>query len=389
MPQRIRFAVLGLSITSSWGNGHATTYRALLQALARRGHEVIFLERDREWYAAHRDLGSLPGVDVALYRSVEDLHRFAGPIRAADVVIIGSFVPDGREIARTVRRWTGGLLAFYDIDTPVTLAALEDGDRCEYLSRALLADYDLYLSFTGGPALSRLTRIGARVARPLYCGVEPAEYRPVDTMPAWDLGYLGTYAADRQPALERLLLQVARQWSKGRFVVGGPLYPPDLVWPPNVERREHVAPGDHRLFYGRQRFTLNLTRADMRRLGYSPSVRLFEAAACGAAILTDNWAGLEEFFEPGREIVRVRTATEVRTLLADCSEPARAALGRRARQRVLASHTAAQRAATLEGYVQELTGTPVPVPTPLPATARGGALPLAPAGAGPKGDASP
>lgn len=359
----MRFVFLGLSITSSWGNGHATTYRALVNALAARGHEVTFLERDVEWYASHRDLRTLPGVEILLYASLEELRRrYAAMIRRADVVIVGSFVPQGREVASCVRRWARGLTAFYDIDTPVTLTALENGDHCEYVSRAQIAGYDMYLSFSGGPSLDRITRLGAQVALPLYCGVEPARYRLSSDTPIWDLGYLGTYAADRQAALERLLFDVARQRPDRRFVVGGPLYPPDVKWPANVEHRDHVPPGEHCAFYGGQRFTLNLTRADMRRLGYSPSVRLFEAAACGAAILTDDWLGLEEFFEPGRELVRVRSTAEVTSLLAECTDAARAALGRRARDRVLASHTAGHRAVALEGYIRSLNDARVPAP---------------------------
>jgi len=354
MQPTLRFVFLGLSITSSWGNGHATTYRGLVAALARRGHEVLFLERDAPWYARHRDLTKLAGARVELYGSVVDLRRrFTREIRRAHVVVVGSYVPEGRRVGRWVRAAARGLVAFYDIDTPVTLAALET-DRCAYLSRRLLAAYDLYLSFSGGPALCRLDRLGARMPRPLYCAVDPAQYLPSGGPAAWDLGYLGTYAADRQPAHESLLLRVADGWADGRFVVGGPLYPPDIRWPANVERTEHVPPADHSRFYGRQRFTLNLTRGDMRRLGHSPSVRLFEAAACGAAILTDDWDGLDEFFTPGVDLIRVRTARDVVEALRDMPEERRAALGRSARARVLASHTADDRARSLEEYAFEL-----------------------------------
>ncbi len=193
-----------------------------------------------------------------------------------------------------------GIVAFYDIDTPVTLAALADG-TCPYLDAALVPRFDLYLSFTGGPALRLLeTRYRARAARALYCSVDPERHRPCPAGGTrWDLGYLGTYSADRQPALDALLCEPARRWERGRFAVAGPLYPADLRWPANVERIEHVGPDEHPWFYGRQLFTLNLTRADMVRLGYSPSVRLFEAAACGVPIISDWWPGLATIFEPG------------------------------------------------------------------------------------------
>lgn len=325
-----------------------------MTALARRGHEVLFLERDVPWYARHRDLTELPGVRIELYGSVVELRRrFARDIRRAHVVVVGSYVPEGRRVGRWVRTTAPGMVAFYDIDTPVTLAALE-ADRCEYLSRRLLPVYDLYLSFSGGPALRRLERLGARVVRPLYCAVDPGQYPPTAGPGTWDLGYLGTYATDRQPALESLLFRVADAWPDGRFVVGGPLYPPDIRWPANVERTDHVPPSDHSRFYGRQRFTLNLTRSDMRRLGHSPSVRLFEAAACGAAILTDHWDGLDEFFTPGVDLIRVRTGRDVIEALRDMPDDARGALGRSARARVLASHTSDHRARALEAYAFEL-----------------------------------
>jgi spore maturation protein CgeB len=356
MESTLRFVFLGLSITSSWGTGHATTYRGLVNALVRRGHEVLFLERDVPWYARHRDVTALPGARVALYASYDELkRRFATRIRTADVVIVGSYVPEGEKVGRWVRATAQGLVAFYDIDTPVTLALLES-DRCEYLSRQLLRAYDLYLSFSGGPALQRLDRLGARLARPLYCAVDAAQYLPARIPAHWDLGYLGTYAPDRQAALETLLLRVAERSPDGRFVVGGPLYPPDVQWPANVERTEHVPPAEHSRFYGRQRFTLNLTRGDMRRLGYSPSVRLFEAAACGAAILTDDWEGLEDFFTPGLEVVCVRTGRDVMEALHDMSDAERQAFGLAARARVLGAHTSDDRARTLEAYALELLG---------------------------------
>jgi len=357
MAQRLRFTFLGLSITSSWGNGHATTYRSLLSALARRGHAITFLERDAPWYAQHRDLRAMPGVHIALYDSLADLRdRFTSEIRAADVVVVGSYVPEALDVAAWVTTHAGGLVAFYDIDTPITLARLEAGAACEYMSRELLDRFHLYLSFTGGPALTRLEALGARRARPLYCAVDPRSHHPVKQDPRWDLGYLGTYAHDRQPFLETLMLDVALRSKDRRFVVAGSLYPPEIEWPSNVERIEHLPPAEHSRFYSQQRFTLNLTRADMRRFGYSPSVRLFEAAACGAAIISDVWEGLSELFEPFQEVLPATSGRAVEAYLRDLPESTRLEIGARARRRVLASHTADHRASTLEGYVGELLG---------------------------------
>jgi spore maturation protein CgeB len=351
----LRFVFLGLSLTSSWGNGHATTYRALLAALARRGHDVTFLERDVPWYAANRDLPLPPFARTRLYASFEELRdRWTDEVRHADVVVVGSYVPEGARVGGWVVATARGKTAFYDIDTPVTLRDLEAG-CCAYLTPDLIGRFHLYLSFTGGRTLADLqSRYGARAARPLYCSVDPAAHAPEPAPIAWDLGYLGTYAADRQPALDRLLLEPARQWPAGRFVVAGSQYPGELEWPGGVERIEHLAPREHCTFYAAQRFTLNVTRAEMARAGWSPSVRLFEAAACGTPIITDPWPGLEEFFQPGREILVARTPAESLRWIREQSEPERLALARRARARVLAEHTATERAEALERYVDEI-----------------------------------
>ncbi|WP_438039031.1 CgeB family protein [Sorangium sp. So ce128] len=351
----ISFVFLGLSITSSWGNGHATTYRGLLRRLAQRGHSVLFLERDLSFYAENRDLPSPPYGRTELYRGLDDLRaRFGGAVRDADLVVVGSYVPDGAEVGAWVTETARGKTAFYDIDTPVTLKQIERGGAA-YLSPALIPRYDLYLSFTGGPTLERLERRhGAKRARPLYCAVDPDEYFPERAPPRWDLGYLGTYSADRQPTLDRLLVAPARRWGRGRFVVAGPQYPADIGWPTNVERTDHVPPGAHRGFYGAQRFTLNVTRRDMIEAGYSPSVRLFEAAACGVPVISDDWPGLDELFEPGKEILVARSPEEVLHLIRELPERERIAIGQRARERVLARHTAAHRAEALERYTREL-----------------------------------
>lgn len=356
-PPPLRIVILGLSITSSWGNGHATTYRGLVRELTARGHDVLFLERDVEWYAKSRDMPSFPHGRTVLYRDLPELkRRFSADIEDADLVIVGSYVPEGTRVGEWITAMARGVTAFYDIDTPVTLAKLARGDE-EYLTAALIPLYQLYLSFTGGPTLERLEREhGARMARPLYCSVDPELYYPAPASIQWDLGYMGTYSDDRQPPLSRLLLEPAQQWPRGRFVVAGPQYPATIHWPNNVERIEHLAPAEHRGFYSSQRFTLNLTRADMVAAGFSPSVRLFEAAACGTTIISDCWEGLDTLFEPGTEILTARTSGDVLSWVRHLPDGERLAIAMRARARVLAEHTAAHRAAELEGYALELIG---------------------------------
>lgn len=352
----LKIVILGLSITSSWGNGHATTYRGLVRELVALGHDVLFLERDVPWYASNRDLARPPYGRTRLYKTLKELEtRYLEEIQTADAVIVGSYVPEGVQVSQWVLSQARGVKAFYDIDTPVTLAKLERGDT-EYLDPSLIPRFDLYLSFTGGPTLERLERkYGAPMARPLYCSFDPELYRPMASCERrWDLGYMGTYSDDRQPVLEALMLQSARLWKQGRFVVAGPLYPSSLKWPLNVERIEHLPPAEHRSFYCSQRFTLNITRQDMVRAGYSPSVRLFEAAACATPIISDYWRGLEEFFRLEEEILVADSWDKVLSDLRELSGSEAQAMGERARQRVLAEHTAAHRALELEGYLTEV-----------------------------------
>ncbi len=350
---KLKLVVFGLSLSSSWGNGHATTYRALLKAFAALGHEVVFLERDVPWYAAHRDLAEPDFCRLELYPDLHALERSRGLVSQADAVIVGSYVPDGVAVARFVQRHATGISAFYDIDTPVTLAKLERGEH-EYLSPDLIRGFDLYLSFTGGPTLRWIEEhYGAPAARALYCSVDPATYPALDRPKRWDLSYLGTYSADRQPVLERLLVEPARRAPHLRFVVAGPLYPRDIVWPDNVERIEHVPPDEHAAFYASSRYTLNVTRADMIRAGYSPSVRLFEAAATGTPIISDRWSGLETLFSPGREIILADAGEDVLGVLTRWTDADRAALAQAARRRVLDEHTSKHRAAQLESHIRE------------------------------------
>jgi spore maturation protein CgeB len=347
----VNVVLLGLSITSSWGNGHATNFRALVTELVRRGHRVLFAEREQPWYAAHRDLTEIPGARILLYRDLAQLRAEAGgAVAEADLVLEGSYVPEGSAVADWLLRSTGGVTAFYDIDTPITVDALARGER-EHLAPEQIARFDLYLSFTGGPILDTLReRFGAR--RPLWfpCLVDPDRYRPLGGPADVLLGYLGTHSDDRLAGLQRLLLDVAAARPAERFVLAGSSYPDELRVPANVERIDHLAPGDHGRFYNRQRFTLNLTRAKMREHGWSPSVRLFEAAACGTPIISDRWPGLEEVFVPGEEILLASGTEEVLAHLA-LDAPRRAAIAARARETVLAGHTAGSRVQMLEREV--------------------------------------
>lgn len=346
-PQKLVF--LGLSLSSSWGNGHATTYRALLRGLADRGHEVTFLERDVPWYRDNRDLGSPDWCRLEFYTGIEDLQRRHKRMLAlADAVIVGSYVPEGEAVIDRVLAHAGGLVGFYDIDTPITLAALDRGD-CSYLAARQVPLFDIVFSFASGPALRRLEEdYRAEIALPLHCMVDETRYRPLGISRRWSLGYLGTYSADRQPGLERLLLEPARRLPNHNFVVGGSQYPDAIAWPSNVAYVGHVPPDRHAAFYGGSLFTLNLTRQDMRALGWSPSVRLFEAAACGTAVISDDWDGLDSFFPRGEAILVAETADDVVAALEGEAADRAERVADAARRITLQRHTGRHRAAELE-----------------------------------------
>jgi spore maturation protein CgeB len=349
----LNVVIIGLSVTSSWGNGHATTWRALIKALVKRGHAVTFLERDVPWYRKHRDLSTPDGWTVELYQTLPEIpQRFGALVRTADLVIIGSYVPDGIPIADWVTAHAEGITAFYDIDTPVTLARLDTG--LEYLSPAMIPRFDMYLSFSGGPVPGMIEdNWGSPLAGVLYCSADPDLYRPEPTKQRWSLGYLGTYSDDRQPSLERLLLTPASMLPDHEFVVAGSSYPNHVTWPHNVSRIEHLPQHEHPAFYSGQRFTLNITRADMRELGFSPSVRLFEAAACGTPVISDRWPGIETIFEPMNEILLVSDTNEVRQILEHLTEDRRLSIAENARRRILVEHTPDHRARQLETYYLE------------------------------------
>jgi spore maturation protein CgeB len=351
----MKIVIFGLSITSSWGNGHATTFRALARALHARGHRIIFFERDVEWYASNRDMPDPPFCQVILYEDwTEILPRVHRELRGCDVAVVGSYFPDGLDAIREVLDSHVTVKTFYDIDTPITVAKLRSGDA-EYLKRSQIPEFDVYFSFTGGPMLRELeVDFGAKRAVPLYCSFDPEKYcfAAVREEFACDFSYMGTYAADRQIKIEQLFCEPARQLPDRVFVLAGPQYPEDTRWPRNVRRIVHVDPQSHASFYSSSRLTLNVTRDEMVRAGYSPSVRLFEAAACGTAIVSDNWLGLDTFLRPGKEILLPRSVQDVVSYIRDMDESEIRRIGRNAQERVLSEHTAARRALEFEKEVQ-------------------------------------
>ncbi len=352
----MNLVVFGLSVSSSWGNGHAALWRALIGGLVEAGHRVTFFERDAEWYAAHRDLAALPdGARLLVYPDWSAvLAEAQRALDAADAAIVTSYCPDGQAASALVLDSRVAVRCFYDLDTPITLARLADGEDVDYVPVDGLGGFDLVLSFTGGQALTRLRQqLGARRVAALYGSVDPALHRPAAPAPRYrsDLSYLGTFAADRQVALETLLIEPARRRPKRRFLIAGAQYPAEFPWTPNIFFVRHLPPAEHPAFYSSSRLTLNVTRAPMARMGFCPSGRLFEAAACGTPILSDWWEGLDGFFEPGREILITRSTQDALAAI-DLPNAILAGIARRARARVLGEHTGAHRAAELVGLLE-------------------------------------
>jgi spore maturation protein CgeB len=346
----MKLVIFGLTVSSSWGNGHATLWRGLCRALARLGHDVVFFERNVPYYAENRDLAELPHGTLVLYDHWDSVKtRAAREIAEADVAMTTSYCPDAVAASVLMTEAQRPVRVFYDLDTPVTLSQLASGETLFYIGRDGLSSYDLVLSFTGGRALDELSaRLGARRVRPLYGHVDPDVHRPAPPQPhyAADLSYLGTYARDRQAKVENLFLTPAASLPDRRFVIGGAQYPSDFPWLPNVHFVRHLPPSEHSMFFSSSRFTLNVTRTAMAEMGWCPSGRLFEAAACGAAIVSDWWPGVDSFFSPGSEIVIAECTRDViRALQLDDAETDR--LARAGRDRTLAEHTSEHRARQL------------------------------------------
>ncbi|HUO59930.1 MAG TPA: glycosyltransferase [Candidatus Acidoferrales bacterium] len=358
----MRITIFGLTLSSSWGNGHATPYRALVRALNRLGHQVTFYEKDVEYYALRRDFGSVPWCDLILYDKWEAVRGHAlARAAASEVVINASYCPEGAQINDEVLALKHPLHVFYDLDTPVTLNGLR-GKDLDYVRRDQLPAFDLVLSWTGGAALQQLeSEFGARMARPLFGCVDPDDYYPMQPDGRFQcaLSYMGTYSADRQDKLDALFLEPARRVPEEQFLLAGTLYPWSWQWPQNVRRFDHVSPTDHPALYCSARLTLNLTRAEMAASGYCASGRLFEAAACGAPLVSDSFDGLDTFFTPGEEILVAQNSEDVMAALRR-PEHELAQIGRAARSRTLDAHTGMHRAQQMLEYFGEASGAQPP-----------------------------
>lgn len=352
----MKIVVFGLTISSSWGNGHATLWRGLCKHLVRSRHTVIFFERDVSYYAGARDFFEIPGGRLVLFSSWEDVRAVArAEVLDADAAIVTSYCPDALAATQLVLNQNHAIPVFYDLDTPITLAKLDAGEPVPYVGPEGLQRFELVLSFTGGRRLfdEYRCKLGARDIHPLYGHVDGDVHRPVPPQPHYqaDLSYLGTYSEDRQRALETLFVAPARARQDLRFLIGGAQYPPDFPWSPNIYFVRHLPPSEHAPFFASSRLTLNVTRRAMADMGWCPSGRLFEAAACGVPLLSDSWPGIEDFFEPGEEIVLANDEHDTLAALG-LSEQELLRIARHARERTLEQHSSDRRAKELVALIE-------------------------------------
>jgi len=351
----VKLVVFGLTVSSSWGNGHATLWRGLCNALAKDGHEITFFEQDVPYYATHRDLVWPQSYKLVLYANwtqVASLARCA--VHDADVALVTSYCPDAPAASDLILN-SSATKVFYDLDTPVTLEMLRSQGHVDYVPGYGLSGFDLVLSYVGGRALEELKQLlGARRVMPLYGSVDPELHQPVARCSNYesDLSYLGTYASDRQAALQELFLKPAHCLPARKFMIGGAQYPDDFPWDENVWFVRHVPPPEHPAFYSSSKATLNVTRAAMAAFGYCPSGRLFEAAACATPVVSDSWEGLSDFFEPGEEILVASGSADVVNAITRSPEELRH-IGQAARERVLSAHTAQHRSHELLQLIEE------------------------------------
>jgi spore maturation protein CgeB len=334
-----------MAISSSWGNGHATLLRGLARALVKRENKLIFFEKDTPYYRTNRDYFGEKDIEVNIYSSWETIkEKVSMIVDSSDVALVTSYCPDGHEASNCVINSHCKVKLFYDLDTPVTINTVLNGTIPFYLPMHGLSEFDAVLSYTGGTALEiQKTLFHAKKTFPLYGSVDPSIHYPRPSTSEYVLSYLGTYSTDRHLSFSRLFLEPAKRLSHLKFLLGGSQYPSIMDWPQNISCIEHISPQKHPDFYSSGLFTLNITRSVMAEMGYCPSGRLFEAAACEVPIISDYWIGLEDFFDCSNEIIIVDSTHSAIDKLGMQLDK-RQKIAKAAKERVLLYHTCEKRA---------------------------------------------
>ncbi|TFZ04335.1 CgeB family protein [Ramlibacter rhizophilus] len=352
----MKIAFFASSLVSAYWNGAATYYRGMVRALHERGHHITFYEPDAFERQQHRDMDDPPWAEVVVYGagSEAEVLRTVERARGADLVVKASGVGvHDALLERAVLDLQGPstLVAFWDVDAPATLDRLH-GDAQDPF-HALVPRYDLVLTYGGGEPVRRAYRgLGARECVPIYNALDPSTHHPVPPDPRFDgeLGFLGNRLPDREARVEAFFLDAARRLPQARLLLGGSGWQ-DKPLPANVKYLGHVYTADHNAFNCTPRAVLNISRESMARYGFSPATRVFEAAGAAACLITDAWEGLEQFFEPGREMLVAASGEEVAAHVEALDAERARRIGRAAYERVLAEHTYAHRAAQLDALL--------------------------------------
>ena len=352
---RPRIAFFGSSLVSAYWNGAATYYRGIIRALHARGYEVTFYEPDAYQRQEHRDIPDPDWARVVVYpNSTGGVQRALDQGCAADIVVktsgVGVF-DDLLEAEVVARKRPGALTIFWDVDAPATLDRIHQNPADPFLR--LVPEYDLVLTYGGGePVVNAYTACGARACVPIYNGLDPVTHHPVDRDARFrgHLGFLGNRLPDREARVDEFFFRAAAVLPDRQFLLGGNGWD-DKERPRNVNYLGHVFTRDHNAFNCTPLALLNISRESMARYGFSPATRVFEAAGAGACVITDAWAGIDLFFDPGREILVASDGDEVAAHLRALT-PARArAVGEAALRRVLAEHTYDSRVEQVEALL--------------------------------------
>jgi spore maturation protein CgeB len=353
----VRIAFFGSSLVSAYWNGAATYYRGLIKELHRRGHAVTFFEPDAFDRQAHRDVADPPWAEVVIYAPTEDAaYAAVGRAGESDVVVKASGVGlfDNLLAEAVLDRRSGGLVVYWDVDAPATLARLQQDEEDHF--RALVPRYDLVLTYGGGqPVVDGYRALGARDCVPVYNALDPETHRPAGPDPRFvaDLAFLGNRLPDREARIEEFFFRAAERAGDRRFLLAGAGWEERAV-PDNVRVLGHVSTNDHNRLNSTPLAVLNVLRETMAANGWSPATRVFEAAGAGACLISDAWAGIEDFLEPGREVLVAQSGEEVAALVEALSAEEARTIGKAARQRVLSEHTYAHRAAQVERVLSDV-----------------------------------
>jgi spore maturation protein CgeB len=343
----MKIFVFGSSLTSCYWNGAATYYRGIYKNLSRLGHEVTFAEPDIYNRQQNRDCSEIDYAIVRVYETPRDLDTVLSEACDSDLIIKHSGVgADDDLLEAEVLRCSSEAtrVAFWDVDAPATLARVEQNARDPF--RELIPKYDFIFTYGGGdPVVEQYTQLGAQNCIPIYNALDPDTHHPVAPDPKFecDLAFVGNRLPDREARVEQFFLTAAERAPEFQFLLGGEGWGSRSL-PKNVRWIGHVGTDLHNVINCSGRMVLNINRESMARTGFSPPTRVFEAAGAAACLITDAWTGVEQFFEPGPEILVAHGADDIVSYLREISPADAHQIGSAMRERALRDHVYETRA---------------------------------------------